>query len=379
MKIIHTSDLHIGKRVNEYSMIEDQRYILEQIIALTREHTPDAFLISGDIYDRQNPSAEAVSLFGDFLTVLSSACPNILIISGNHDSEERLAFAGELFHKSGIYISPVFDGKLNTVTLYDEYGKINFVLAPFIKPAVVRHFFPNEEFTEYNDALKFLIDPVNYNDRTVLLAHQFVTGAARSDSEEAASVGGAEEVSRELFSRFDYTALGHIHRPQSLGRNIRYSGSPLKYSASEVNFQKSLTLVTLKQKGELEINELPLIPMRDMRTIKGTYADIMDGAHKDGHKNDYVHAVLTDTDEIPNAAARLRNAYPNLMTLHYDNIKNASDAEVFAESVKPSMTPLEYLCELYEKQNNSELKGEKLKLAENMIDEIFYNGEEARK
>mgnify|MGYP004514952845 CR=1 FL=1 len=379
MKIIHTSDLHIGKRVNEYSMIEDQRYILEQIIALTREHTPDAFLISGDIYDRQNPSAEAVSLFGDFLTALSSACPNILIISGNHDSEERLAFAGELFHKSGIYISPVFDGKLNTVTLYDEYGKINFVLAPFIKPAVVRHFFPNEEFTEYNDALKFLLDSVNYNDRTVLLAHQFVTGAARSDSEEAASVGGAEEVSRELFSRFDYTALGHIHRPQSLGRNIRYSGSPLKYSASEANFQKSLTLVTLKQKGELEINELPLIPMRDMRIIKGTYADIMDGAHKDEHKNDYVHAVLTDTDEIPNAAARLRNAYPNLMTLHYDNIKNASDAEVFAESVKPSMTPLEYLCELYEKQNNSELKGEKLKLAENMIDEIFYNGEEARK
>ena len=332
MKLIHLSDLHLGKRVNEYSMLEDQRHILLEILGIVEKEKPDGVIIAGDVYDKSVPSAEAVALLDEFLVRLSGLGPEVYMISGNHDSAERIAFGGRLMTGSGIHLSPVFDGKITPVTARDAEGEVRIWLLPFVKPVDVRRAYPEEEIADYTGALRAVIRRMEIDpaERNVLVAHQFVTGAARSDSEDV-SVGGMDNVDSSVFDGFDYVALGHIHGPQHVGREtVRYCGTPLKYSFSEKDHVKSVTVVTLGKKGETEIRTVPLWPRLDMREIRGTYNELTLRANWEGTEvTDYLHVVLTDEEDVPDALARLRTIYPNIMKLDYDNRRTRASAELF--------------------------------------------------
>ena len=355
MKLIHLSDLHIGKRVLEVSMIEDQEYILNQILRIIDDCTPDGVLISGDVYDKSVPSAEAVTLFDEFLCRLAKRSISTFIISGNHDSPERLAFGGRLLEKAGIHISRVYDGEITPITLQDKHGEVDFWLLPFVKPAHMKRFFPDEEIASYTDAVRVAVEKMSINKgkRNVLLTHQFVTGAATCESEEL-SVGGSDNVDASVFEGFDYVALGHIHGPQNIGSNrIRYCGTPLKYSFSEADHLKSVTLVKLEGKGQLELQILPLAPKRDMRQLRGSFAQLTDpGAYRHTQTDDYLHIVLTDEEDVPEAIGKLRLIYPNILKLSYDNTRTRTDQVIGSAGDVRRRSPLELFGELYQLQNN---------------------------
>lgn len=368
MKLIHLSDLHIGKRVNEVSMAEDQEYILLQILQIIDEEKTDAVLIAGDVYDKSIPSAEAVTLFDDFLCRLAKRKIPALIISGNHDSPERLAFAGRLLEASNIHISPVYDGKIRSVTLADEYGEVVFWLLPFLKPIHVKRFYPDSGIESYTDALRVALEntDIDHIRRNVLLTHQFVTGAATCESEEV-SVGGTDNVDASVFEGFDYVALGHIHGPQNVGSSrIRYCGTPLKYSFSEHNHHKSVTVVNLGKKGELTLQLRPLMPRHDLRQLRGTFAEVSAGTASD----DYLHVILTDEEDVPEAVGKLRGIYPNLMKLSYDNTRTRVNQIIGdAENVRQKST-LELFEELYEQQNNRPMSEEQRNFTRELIESI---------
>lgn len=373
MKLIHLSDLHIGKRVNEVSMIEDQEYILTQILRVIDEEKVDAVLIAGDVYDKSVPSAEAVILFDDFLCRLARRQMPTLIISGNHDSPERLAFGNRLFERSGIHISPVYNGTVEAVTLSDAYGAVNFYLLPFVKPAHVKRYFPDAGIETYTDAIRAAVEKMEIDTtrRNILLTHQFVTGASTCDSEEI-SVGGSDNVDVSVFENFDYVALGHIHGPQNIGSNrVRYCGTPLKYSFSESNHYKSVTIVELGCKGERTLRTIPLIPRHDMREIRGTFEALMNKAYYSAQTtDDYLHIILTDEEDVPEAMGRLRVIYPNLMKLTYDNTRTRTTQIVSsAEDVKRK-SPLQLFEELYEIQNNQPMSEEQRTFALDLIERI---------
>ena len=355
MKLIHLSDLHIGKRVLEVSMIEDQEHILNQILRIIDDCAPDGVMISGDVYDKSVPSAEAVTLFDDFLCRLAKREIPTFLISGNHDSPERLAFGGRLLEKSGIHISPVYGGEIRPITLQDRHGEVDFWLLPFVKPAHVKRFFPEEEIGSYTDAVRVAIQKmaIDGSRRNVLLTHQFVTGAATCESEEL-SVGGSDNVDATVFECFDYVALGHIHGPQNIGSNrIRYCGTPLKYSFSEAEHLKSVTLVKLEEKGQLELQILPLTPKRDMRQLRGSFAQLTDPeAYRHTQTDDYLHIILTDEEDVPEAIGKLRLIYPNILKLSYDNTRTRTNQVVGSAEDVRRRSPLELFGELYELQNN---------------------------
>jgi len=375
MKFMHLSDLHIGKRVNEYSMLEDQEYILRKIINITDDKKPDCVIIAGDVYDKAVPSAEAVQLFDDFLVMLSKRNVKVFVISGNHDSPERIAFGGRLMTESGIYMSPVYDGKVNPVTLEDKYGIINVYMLPFVKPAHVRKYHEDEEITSYTDAMRAVISGMNLDksQRNILITHQFVTGADRTESEEI-SVGGTDNVDVTVFSDFDYTALGHIHRPQNCkSERVRYCGTPLKYSFSEAGDKKSVTVVDIKEKGNLMLSTVDLIPMRDMQEIKGKYEDIMlrDFYKDTTYCEDYMHITLTDEEDIPDAVGKLRTVYHNLMRLDYDNLRTRSSGSVEGADVSENKSPFEYFSQFYELQNNQPMTDKQSLFIEKLITEVW--------
>ncbi len=374
MKLIHLSDLHIGKRVNEFSMLEDQKYILRKIIGIVSEEKADALLIAGDVYDKSVPSAEAVQLFDDFLCRLAENKVKVFIISGNHDSPERLSFGGRLMEAEGIHISPVYSGHVEPVTLTDSHGELNIYLLPFIKPVSVKRFFPEDEINSYTDAVFFAVREMNVDPtgRNILLTHQFVTGAARSESEEI-SVGGSDNVDASVFDPFDYVALGHIHGPQKIGRDtLRYCGTPLKYSFSEAGHKKSVTVVEFKEKGNLTLRTIPLEPLRDMREIRGAYADItLKSNWENTSREDYIHITLTDEEDVPDAIGKLRVIYPNLMKLDYDNRRTRSSGVVGAAENPEDKGPMQLFAEFYEKQNNSPLSEEQATFMQGLIEEIW--------
>lgn len=372
MKLIHLSDLHIGKRVNEISMIEDQAYILTQILRLIDEEKPDAVLICGDVYDKSVPSAEAVTLFDDFLCRLAKRKLPVLIISGNHDSPERLAFGNRLLEYSGIHISPVYNGRIEPVTLMDAQGEVDFWLLPFIKPAHVKRFYPDEGIESYTDACRVAVEKMHIDParRNVLLTHQFVTGAATCESEEI-SIGGSDNVDASVFEMFDYVALGHIHGPQNIGdHRIRYCGTPLKYSFSEERHHKSVTVVNLGAKGELELQLRPLMPKHDLRSIRGTFAELMSGV-RSGEPEDYLHIILTDEEDVPEAVGKLRAVYPNMMKLSYDNTRTRTNQIIGGAEDVQRKSPLELFEELYELQNNQPMSGEQRSFAQDLIESIW--------
>lgn len=357
MKLIHLSDLHLGKRVNEVSMIEDQEYILHQIIRIIKEENASAVLLSGDIYDKSVPSAEAVMLFDDFLSRLAQLQVKVYAISGNHDSPERLAFGNRLMEGAGIYMAPVYNGSIVPLQLSDEYGTVNFWLLPFIKPAHVKRFYSDDPIESYTDAVRVAIEKmgIDTTQRNVLLTHQFVTGASVDpDGSEEISVGGSENVDASVFEGFDYVALGHIHGPQNIGSNkIRYCGTPLKYSFSEAKHYKSVTVVNLGAKGELELHTAALTPLHDMRVIRGNFAEVTDKAFYEGTAtDDYLQIILTDEEDVPEAIGKLRVIYPNVMKLTYDNTRTRTNQLIEGATDVKQKSPLQLFAELYEQQNN---------------------------
>ena len=379
MKLIHLSDLHIGKRVNEFSMLKDQEEILLKIIEIIDNELPDGVIIAGDVYDKSVPSGEAVRLFDDFIYRLSKRDLLVFVISGNHDSPERISFGSRVFCSSGIYMSNVYDGTAQKVSFDDDYGTVDIYMLPFIKPAHVRRYYPDEEISSYTDAIKVgLIDRVELNDenRNVLITHQFVTGASRSESEDI-SVGGSDNVDANVFSDFDYVALGHIHGPQNIGREtIRYCGTPLKYSFSEAKHEKSVTVLELLDKGQVNLKYIPLIPSRDMRELRGTYMEITNKENYEGtNVHDYLHITLTDEEDIPDALAKLRSIYPNIMKLDYDNLRTRSSMQYIEADSVESKSPVDLFSEFYEKQNNQDMNDEQKKLMEELIEGIWEERE----
>lgn len=376
MKFIHISDLHLGKRVNEFSMIEDQEYILTKIINIIDETEVQGVLIAGDVYDKPVPSAEAVELFDDFLVRLSKRGLLVFIISGNHDSAERIAFGGRLMDKSGIYMSPVYNGLVEPIKLTDEHGNINIYMLPFIKPQNVRRFFPDSEIISYTDALKTAVDSMGIDTkaRNILITHQFVTGSDRTESEDI-SVGGTDNVDAAVFSDFDYVALGHIHRAQKCGGNeyIRYSGTPLKYSFSEAGDEKTVTIIEMKEKGNISLDFIPLVPMRDMAEIQGTYEKLTLKSfwENTSYNEDYLHITLTDEEDVPDALTKLRVIYKNIMKLDYDNKRTRSMSEINGAENIADKSPFEHFGEFYELQNGQPLSEEQASFMAQLIEKIW--------
>ena len=379
MKLIHLSDLHLGKRVNEFSMLEDQQYILAEILQIIDREKPDGVLIAGDVYDKSVPSAEAVALLDDFLVRLSKRELRIFVISGNHDSPERMAFGGRLMERSGVHLAPVYDGRVEPVVLTDEYGPVKLYLLPFVKPSHVRRCFPEREISTYTDAVAAAIEAmgVDTTARNVLVTHQFVTGAARCDSEEL-SVGGTDNVDAAVFDPFDYVALGHIHGPQQVGREtVRYCGTPLKYSFSEAGHKKSVTVVELGAKGSVTIRTIPLKPLRDMVELRGTYEELTLRAFYEGtsYPRDYIHITLTDEEDIPDAVGKLRIIYPNLMKLDYDNKRTRAGIHLEGAEDVQQKSPLELLEEFYSSQNGQPMSEEQRAFARDMMERIWEENE----
>ena len=372
MKFIHLSDLHLGKRVYDFNLTEDQKYILKEILKVIDTENPDAVLIAGDIYDKSVPSTEAVELLDEFLYQLSGRDLQVFLISGNHDSPERLAFASRLISRTGIHLSPVYNGAVEPIVLTDEFGPVNVYLLPFVKPVHVRRFFPDATIESYNDALRTAVEALDIDraERNILVTHQFVTGAIRSDSEEI-SVGGTDNVDAAVFDGFDYVALGHIHGPQNIGsERIRYCGTPLKYSFSEAKHQKSVTVIDIEDKESISVRTVPLHPLRDMREIEGTYEELTYRPNYEGTKtDDYIHITLTDEEDIPDAIGKLRLIYPNLMSLDYNNSRTRSAGMLSDLEELQNKSPLVLFEEFYEQQNGRPMSEQQ----ENFVRKIMEN------
>ena len=373
MKFIHLSDLHLGKRVYDFNLLEDQEYILKEILKVIDSEKPDAVIIAGDIYDRSVPSTEAVELLDEFLFQLSGRDLQVLLISGNHDSPERLAFASRLIAPTGIHLSPVYSGVIEPIVLTDEFGPVNVYLLPFVKPAHVRRFFPGEKIESYNDALRIAVQALNidWSKRNVLVTHQFITGATRSDSEEI-SVGGTDNIDASVFEGFDYVALGHIHGPQNIGsERIRYCGTPLKYSFSEAKHEKSVTVIDMGEKDSLSVRTVPLHPLRDLREIEGTYEELTYRPNYEGTNiNDYMHITLTDEEDIPDAIGKLRLIYPYLMSLDYNNSRTRSAGELSDLEDLEHKSPLTLFEDFYEQQNGRPMSDEQKAFAKEIMENI---------
>ncbi len=373
MRFLHLSDLHIGKRVNEFSMLEDQKYIFRVLLQIIDEQKVEGVWIAGDVFDKSVPSAEAVQVFDDFLTSLASRNLPLFIISGNHDSAERIAYGGRLLAQEQVYLSPVYSGQVEPVILQDDYGEIGVYMLPFVKPAYVKKAFPDVEIGSYQDAVKQAVTEMDIpaGRRNILIAHQLVTGATRCESEEI-SVGGLDNVDVNVFEAFDYVALGHIHGPQKIGREtVRYAGTPLKYSFSECRHHKAAVIVDIQAKGDIHIQQIPLVPLHDMQEIRGTYMEVTArDYYQDMDTDDYMHITLTDEEDIPDAVGRLRAIYPNLMRLDYDNTRTRSYQTVGGAQDMEKKSELQLLQEFYELQNNQKMSEQQEEYAVALLEKL---------
>ena len=368
MRILHLSDLHLGKRIYEASMLEEQRVILRQALDMARE--ADLTVVAGDIYDRPVPPAEAVSLLDGFLAAMHAQGSPVAIISGNHDSAERVAFGGALFEQSGVYVSPAYDGHARRLAFSDAYGPVHVYLLPFVKPAHVRAALGDDAIEGYTAALRAAIAAMDVDPhvRSVLVAHQFVTGGARSESEEV-SVGGLDNVDADVFAPFCYVALGHLHAAQSLcGGRVRYSGAPLSYAFSECGDTKGALLVELDGDGSVTARQLPFTPLHAMRRVRGTFAGLMDPALA---SEDYVQITLTDEDDLPDAARQLQQVYPNLLQLVYDNARTRAARADFTRETAAARSPMALFEELFALQNGVEMTKPQRELLSGMMERIW--------
>lgn len=377
MKILHTSDLHIGKRIREESLLEDQAFVFRQLTDIARKEQPDAIILAGDIYDKSLPSAEAVRLFDDFLAGLAGLKKAVFVISGNHDSAERIAYASRILEESQVYLSPVYDGNIRPVILNDGDTEVAFYLLPFIKPSTVQHFAGDSvRIRTYDEAMQYVVGlmDVDSTRRNVLVTHQYISGAERSDSEDVV-IGGLDNIDASVFKDFDYVALGHLHRPQHCGREtIRYSGTPMKYSFSEVNDKKSVTLVEINGKEAPRIRTCPLQPLHEWYDLRGTYETLTAKEFYEGkgYQEAYVRITLTDEDDIPDAMRKLRTVYHRLLELNYDNRRTRAGMTMVGKPMDVSrLNPADLFGELYEKQNAQPMNEEQRQYLNELIDRIF--------
>ncbi len=383
MKILHLADMHIGKNVLEQSMIEDQEYMLEQIIKKIKKEKIEVVLISGDVYDRSIPPSEAVNLLDNFLKILIKDLKlKVFIIAGNHDSKERLNFGSKIFEEEGLYICTSYEGNIKKVQLEDKYGKINIYMLPYIKPIEVKRYFEDTEINSYNDAIKNIIkkEKINQSERNIILSHQFVTAGntepEKSDS-ETLFLGGTENVDVSNYDKFDYVALGHIHGPQRIGRDTaRYAGTILKYSFSEVNQKKALTVIDYKEKGNLEYKLIPLVPIRDMRVIKGPIEELLEEENYIGtNRNDYIRAIITNEEPIYDAIGQIKKVYPNTLRLDIENSKFVQTFENKLTNIDEikKRDELELFNEFFQFQNNTELNKMQTEIMKNIISDVKRN------
>ena len=374
MKFVHLSDLHIGKTICNYSFIEDQRFILNQILDNIKDIKPDGVIIAGDVYNKSIPSAEAVTVFDEFITKISNEKIPLYIISGNHDNAERLSYGADIFKSNEIYFSPVYDGKLEKITKEDEFGKVNIFLCPFVRRENVRQFFPDDDTSTVDGALKTVMahTEIDESERNLLVCHQFVTGAIKSESEDL-NVGTLDNVDAKTFDGFDYVALGHIHGQQKVYRDtIRYCGTPLKYSISEENHKKSMTVVELLEKGNVKIDIIPLNPLRNMRTVRGNFNKlIMPTSYENENTDDYVNIILTDEMDIPNGLERMRSIYPHIMIFNYDNKRTQNTQTIKADNRAGERTPAQLFSQHYEAMNNKPMSEEESEFVNKLIEEIW--------
>lgn len=374
MKLFHLSDLHLGKRVYAFSMLPDQRYVLKQVCALAEKHQPDGILLSGDLYDKPIPPVEAVQLLDEFLTKMQQMGIAVYAISGNHDSAGRVDFGSRILQQQNLHICGAFDGKLYHVSKEDAFGEIHFYLLPFLKPATVSAFREGGESLTYAEAVKWALETMDIDTtkRNVLLAHQFVTwkGTAEESDSETKTLGGVDEMDASLFFDFDYVALGHLHSPQRIGRDtIRYGGSPLKYSFSELRQKKGVTLVEIQEKGNITTEFLPLEPLHPLREIKGTLADLLEAAEEAGGSEDYVRAILTDEVAVYDPVGRLRVYYPNLMTL--EMAQRGERQEDFSLQLdQEQLSGPALFAGFFEKQNDREMSEAQKALVEKIWQDL---------
>lgn len=380
MKILHLADLHLGKILQEQSLIEDQEYMLKEIIEIIKNENIEAVLISGDVYDRSVPPAEAVNLLDNFLKILIKELKiKVFIISGNHDSKDRLGFGSKIFEDEGLYIESKYNGNLRKVELEDSHGKINIYMLPFVKPIEVKDFFEDDLENNYNTAIHKIIEKekINKDERNIIMVHQFVTAGTiepeRTES-EIISLGGIENVDVSNFDDFDYVAIGHVHRPQQIGRKeARYAGTMLKYSFSEINHNKSVPIIDFKEKGNIEISLKELVPLRDMREIKGPIEELLKKENYElGNVNDYIKAVITNEETIYDAIGQIRRIYPNTLKLEIRNsktINGGQEQDLNLQKVKRK-SELELFEDFYKSQNNVDLDEKQKEIIKDIISEV---------
>lgn len=380
MRILHLADLHLGKILQEESLLEDQKYMLEEIIKKVQEENIEIILISGDIYDRSIPQTDAVDMLDYFLNkLIKDLKKQVFMISGNHDSKERLGFGNKIFENDGLYISSKYEGQIKNVELQDEYGKLNIYLLPFIKPVEVKKYF-EDEILSYDETIKKIIEKENIDEtqRNIILTHQFVTcigeEVERTDF-ETISLGGIDNVDISNYDKFDYVAIGHVHRPQRIGRDTaRYAGTMLKYSFSEVNHKKTIPIIDFKEKGNINIKLVELTPLRDMREIKGPIEEL---TKKENYKNtnteDYIKAIITNEEPVYDAIGQIRKVYPNVLKLEIQNSKSSvsqnDEKEKELQNIK-NKSEVELFNEFYKFQNYTELNDEQTQVIENIVKEI---------
>lgn len=370
MKLLHLGDLHLGKSLGEFDLYEDQKYILDQILSIIREKEIDGVLIAGDVYDRAVPSESAMNLLDYFLKSLADQKVKTFMISGNHDSDDRLGYGSRLFESSHIYIAAQFRGTLYKKTVIDEYGEADFYLLPFVKASQVRHFYPDEKIESYDAAVRVILEhaQIDPDKRNIIVAHQFVAGRGAdpelggSEGAGTQSVGLVEKIGWDCFDMFDYAALGHIHSPQSIGRReVRYSGSPLKYSLSEAGNDKSVPVVTLGPKGEVDIELVKLRPMRDMRRLKGPIEKLLD---KDNvsRPEDFIYATLTNEEIIDDAMGIMQQVYPNTVKIDYDNSRTREVDRVEIAGNLKQKTFDELISDFYSKMYGCAISEEEMQI-----------------
>ena len=377
MRFFHISDLHIGKKLREKDISDDQVYILKEIIRLVDDHKPDGVLIAGDVYDRSVPPASALNIFNDFITELETRDVKVFIISGNHDSPDRLQFAKDILSKSDVYIAGSFDGHLDKVTMEDEYGKVNVYMLPFIKPSSVANFYKDEVVDSYDKALRLVIDSakIDTDERNILISHQFVTNLGKepeTSESESVRIGGLDNIEVSALDSFDYVALGHLHKPQKVGREtVRYCGTPLKYSFSEANHTKSVTMVSMEDKGKITINKLPLTPLKDMYIIKDTLDNLLQKQEYTQYSDQYIYAIITDEEDLFDPIGQLRSIYDNILLLEIENRKSQyiNDDLAYEGDIKEK-DPLELFKEFYFLQNNEEISDKQENILMKTLDQL---------
>ena len=377
MKILHLADLHLGKVIQEQSLLEDQKYMLNEIIKKLQEENVETILISGDVYDRSIPQTDAIDLLDYFLNILiKDLKKQVFIISGNHDSKERLGFGNKIFENEGLFISSKYEGKIKKVELQDEYGKLNIYMLPFIKPIEVKKYFDDESLS-YDETIKKIIEKedIDESQRNIILTHQFVTAIGeeveRTES-EVLTLGGTDNVDISNYNKFDYVAIGHVHRPQKIGRDTaRYAGTMLKYSFSEVNHKKTMPIIDFKEKGNIDIKLVELKPLRDMREIKGPIEKLIEN-YEEENANDYIRAIITNEEPVYDAIGQIRKIYPNVLKLEVQNSKIMSNIEFKTENLQKvkSKSEIELFNEFYKFQNNIELNEEQINLIQEIVKEI---------